>query len=51
MDKFDFMTVVDDIFDECKSKEEMDSRLKEMREILQQQYLIKVMYKNTIGFD
>ena len=34
MDKFDFMTVVDDIFDECKSKEEMDSRLKEMREIL-----------------
>lgn len=51
MDKFDFMTVVNDIFDECKSKEEMDSRLKEMREILQQQYLIKVMYKNTIGFD
>ena len=30
MDKYEFMCVVDDIFDECKTKEEMDSRLKQM---------------------
>lgn len=49
MDKFDFMSMVDDIFDECKTKEEMDSRLKKMREIIQQQYVLKLGFKSTMG--
>ena len=49
MDKFDFMSMVDDIFDECEAKEEMDSRLKQMREIIQQQYVLKVGFKSAMG--
>ena len=49
MDKFDFMSMVDDIFDECETKEEIDSRLKQMREIIQQQYVLKVGFKAAIG--
>lgn len=49
MDKFDFMKVVDDIFDECETKEQMDSRLKQMREIIQQQYVLKLGFKSTMG--
>lgn len=49
MDKFDFMSMVDDIFDECETKEEMDNRLKQMREIIQQQYVLKVGFKATMG--
>ena len=51
MDKYDFMSVVDDILEECKSKEEMDSRLKEMREILRQMYMMKIIHKKTFGYD
>ena len=49
MDKFDFISMVGDIFDECKTKEEMDSRLKQMREIIQQQYVLKVGFKTAMG--
>ena len=42
MDKYEFMCMVDDIFDECKTKEQMDNRLKEMRNISQQQYMLKI---------
>ena len=49
MDKFNFMSMVDDIFDECETKEEMDSRLKQMREIIQQQYVLKVGFKSAMG--
>lgn len=49
MDKYDFMCIVDDIFDECTTKEEMDSRLKQMRDIIQQQYVLKLGFKNTMG--
>lgn len=49
MDKYDFMCMVDDIFDECKTKEQMDSRLKEMRNVIQQQYMLKIGFKQTIG--
>lgn len=49
MDKFDFMSMVDDIFDECETKEEMDSRLKQMRDIIQQQYVLKVGFKAAMG--
>ena len=48
MDKYEFMCMVDDIFSECKNKEEMDSRLKEMRNIIQQQYVLKVWFKSTM---
>ena len=48
MDKFDFMSMVDDIFDECETKEEMDSRLTQIREIIQQQYVLKVRFKATM---
>ena len=49
MDKFEFIAIVDDIFDECETKEEMDSRLKQMREIIQQIYFQKVSFKSTMG--
>ena len=49
MDKFDFMSIVDDIFDECKTKQEMDIRIKEMRQILNQPYLLKLAYKDTMN--
>ena len=49
MDKFDFMSMVDDIFDDCETKEEMDSRLKQMREIIQQQYALKCGFKAAMG--
>lgn len=49
MDKFDFMSMVDDIFDECETKEEMNSRLKQMREIIQQQYVLKCGFKAAMG--
>lgn len=49
MDKFDFIKVVDDIFDECETKEQMDSRLKQMREIIQQQYVLKVGFISALN--
>ncbi len=49
MDKYDFICMVDDIFDECETKEQMDSRLKEMKNIIQQQYVLKVGFKSTMG--
>ena len=49
MDKYDFMCVVDDIFDECETKEEMDSRLKQMRDIIRQQYMLKIGFKCVMG--
>lgn len=48
MDKYDFMSMVDDIFDECNTKEEMDRKLKWMKEIIQQQYILKFEFKNTM---
>lgn len=48
MDKYEFMCMVDDIFDECETKEQMDSRLKEMRNIIQQQYILKIGFKQTM---
>ena len=30
MDKFDFMKVVDDVYGECKTEEEIASRMKQM---------------------
>ncbi len=49
MDKYEFMCMVDDIFDECETKAQMDSRLKEMRNIIQQQYILKIGFKQTMG--
>lgn len=49
MDKFDFMSMVDDIFDECESKEEMDSRKKQMIEIVNQMYEQKLGFAQTMG--
>lgn len=49
MDKFDFMSMVDDIFDECKSKEEMDSRKKQMIEAVNQIYEQKLRFAQTMG--
>ena len=49
MDKYEFMCMVDDIFDECKTKEEMDNRLNQMRELIQQQYVLKIGFKTTMG--
>lgn len=49
MDKYDFMCMVDDIFDECNTKEEMDNRLKQMRDIIQQQYVLKFGFKSVMG--
>ena len=34
---------------ECETKEEMDRRLKQMREIIQQQYVLKVGFKAMMG--
>lgn len=48
MDKYEFMCMIYDIFDECKTKEEMDSRLKEMEELLQQSYTTKLGFKTTM---
>lgn len=49
MDKYEFMCMVDDIFDECKTKAEMDMRVKQMREIIQQQYMLKIGFKSAMG--
>lgn len=49
MDKYEFMCIVDDIFDECETKEQMDSILKEMKSIIQQQYILKIGFKSTMG--
>ena len=49
MDKYEFMCMVDDIFDECNTKAEMDMRVKQMREIIRQQYMLKIGYKSTMG--
>lgn len=49
MDKFDFISMVDDIFDECKTKEEMSSKLEQMREILRQEYTLKLGFKSIMG--
>lgn len=49
MDKFDFMCMVDDIFDECKTKEEMESRKKEMKNAIDQQFELKLGFKQTMG--
>ncbi len=43
------MCMIDDIFDECETKEQMDSRLNEMRNIIQQQYVLKVGFKSIMG--
>lgn len=49
MDKFDFISIVDEILDECTTKEEMDSRLKQMRDIIRQQYILKLGFKSAMG--
>lgn len=49
MDKYDFMSIVDEILDECTTKEEMDSRLKQMREIIRKQYILKLCFKRSMG--
>lgn len=49
MDKYEFMSMVDDIFDECETKEQMDIRLREMKNIIQQQYALKVGFKAIMG--
>lgn len=49
MDKYEFMCIVDDVFDECETKEQMNIRLREMKDIVQQLYILKVGFKSTIG--
>lgn len=39
MDRFDFMSVVDDIFKECKTSEEIASRYAQMKSDLDNIYL------------
>lgn len=48
MDKFDFMCLIDDIFDTCKTKEEMDSIRNQMIEIIQKKYELKIGFKTTM---
>lgn len=49
MDKYDFMSVVDDTFDECKSAQELSIRFREMQDILRQAYIMKLGYKTSMG--
>ena len=49
MEKYEFMCIVDDILDECNTKAEMDMRVKQMREIIQQEYMLKIGFKSTMG--
>lgn len=49
MDKFDFMSVVDDTFDECKSVQELSTRFNEMKNIIIQAYVMKLYYKKSMG--
>ena len=49
MYKFDFMSVVDDIFDESKSVQELSIRFKEMQDIIRQAYIMKLNYKTSMG--
>lgn len=44
MDKFDFMCIVQDIYNECKTKEEIVSRMKEMMECIKNQGLMAMNY-------
>lgn len=44
MDKFDFLGIVSDIFAECKTNEEIESRKKEMILLLQQQSELSEQY-------
>lgn len=43
-DKFDFMSIVQDIYDECKTKEEIASRMKEMMECIKQKGFLAMNY-------
>ena len=49
MDKFGFMSMVDDILEECKSSEELSNRVREMKRIINQAYVVKLRYKTTMG--
>lgn len=49
MDKYEFMCLVDDIYDECETKEQLDSRLKQMKEVIEQQHALKVGFKTAMG--
>lgn len=49
MDKYDFMSAVDDTFDECKSAQELSIRFREMQDILRQAYIMKLSYKTSMG--
>ncbi len=44
MDKFEFMKVVDDVYGECKSEEEIASRLGQMMECVKIQGQLAVGY-------
>ena len=49
VDKFDFMKVVQDVFEECKEQREIDSRMKEMVQIVEQQGILSKEYLK-LGF-
>lgn len=44
MDKFDFMSIVQDIYSECKTKEEIASRMKEMLDCVKNQGFMAMNY-------
>lgn len=41
MNRYEFIDIVENAFDECETKEQMDSRFKAMKEIIQQMYMVK----------
>lgn len=49
VDKFDFISIVDDVFDDCKSEIEMRSRRKEMKDSIDQCFELKLNFKKTMG--
>lgn len=47
MDRYDFMSVVDDIFKECKTPEEIANRYAQMKKDLDNMYLQNIALKSA----
>lgn len=44
MDKYEFMQIVQDIFEQCKTEEEIVFRMKEMQQCITQQSMMSMQY-------
>ena len=47
MDKYDFMNFVDDVFETCKTKEEIELRAKQMIEMIKTQESLNKLYLDS----